>query len=313
VEERKESEGGMGQTEVITEEELRRRELEALRKPQEKLNSQDDFKTRSAEIHPALTPFFSNIVLVDRLREVRALLGFTRITPPDPDPQARKETGLAPLGINRKNWLPAIEVFGEGIFLEFSQAAIDAWIKKHGKILASRASILNKHYQEMCERRDWKNTRKISPALLLVHSFAHTLIRQLSLDSGYSSSALRERLYVFERSEDGSQMPAAAFLVYTSSPDSEGSLGGLVRQGDPEKLAITVRGAVNEAAWCSSDPLCIESEGQGPDALNLAACHACLLLSETCCEEFNRLLDRAMLTGTLEHPECGFFNELMEA
>jgi hypothetical protein len=312
IRERKDAESGKVEQETITEEELRRRELEALRKPQEKTNSQDNFKTRKGEIHSLLKPYFSSIVLVDRLREVRALLGFSRILPPDPDPQSRLETGMAPISINRKNWLPAIEVFGEGIFFELSQPALDSWIKKYGAFTVSRADVLNRNYAEVCKRRKWKVNRTISPVTLLVHSLAHSLIRQLSLDSGYSSSALRERLYVFEGSQDGTRKPAAAFLIYTSSPDSEGSLGGLVRQGDPERLAITVRGAINEATWCSSDPLCVESEGQGLESLNLAACHACLLLPETCCEEFNRLLDRVMLTGTPGNPEYGFFNGLAE-
>jgi hypothetical protein len=152
----------------------------------------------------------------------------------------------------------------------------------------------------------------VSPRLLLTHSFAHALIRQMSLESGYSSASIRERLYVFEPGEMDNASGIAGLLIYTSTPDSEGSLGGLVRQGLPERLAPTVKAAINEAVWCSSDPLCIESEGQGHDAMNLAACHSCLLLSETCCEEFNRLLDRAMLVGSITNPEAGFFSNLIE-
>ena len=296
----------------ISEVDLRKREFSALSKAQNKTDLQDDFKTRSAKIHPTLRPFFSNIVLVDRLREVRALLGFSRISPPDPDPQTRLGVKLTPIARNRKNWLPAVEVFGEGIFLEFDEIAIKNWKNKHDQAIQARSDILNKNYIKMCTRRKWKANRIITPSFLLVHSFAHAMIRQLSLDSGYSSAALRERLYVFEEAENGNQNFSAGLLIYTSSPDSEGSLGGLVRQGEPERLAITVRAAINEATWCSSDPLCIESEGQGHDALNLSACHACMLLSETCCEEFNRLLDRAMLSGTLVNPECGFFKNLVE-
>jgi hypothetical protein len=313
IRERRAVEAGTAAEESITERELRFREVEALRRPQEKINAGDDFRTRNAAIHPLLTPYFSKIVLVDRLREVRALLGFSRIQPPDPDPEARQGSGMAPLSVNRKDWLPAIEVFGEGIFLEFSREALDLWIRQNRTVLDGRADLLNTGYATMCARRGWKASRRISPEFLLVHSFAHVLIRQLSLESGYSSSALRERLFVFDESRDGPGRQAAALLIYTSTPDSEGSLGGLVRQGNPDRLALTIRDAVDQAAWCSSDPLCIESDGQGVDALNLAACHACLLLAETCCEEFNRLLDRAMLTGTLANPGCGFFSPLLEA
>jgi hypothetical protein len=299
---------GDSQENEFSEKEIRKREFQALLRPQKNLSSGDDFVTRSGVLHSSLEPYFSRVVLVDRLREVRALVGFTRIT--SPDPQSRLETGLVPLSRNRKNWLPAIEVHGEGIFLEFSSAAVDKWLGANCKGIIQRADILNKNYQDMCNRREWDISRKITPLFLLVHSFAHALIRQLSVESGYSSAALRERLFVFD--QDGENSDAAGILIYTSSPGSEGSLGGLVRQGETERLALTIKAAINEANWCSSDPLCIESLGQGHDALNLSACHACLLLSETCCEEYNRLLDRAMLTGTLDHPEYGFFNNLVE-
>jgi hypothetical protein len=97
-------------------------------------------------------------------------------------------------------------------------------------------------------------------------------------------------------------------LIYTAAGDSEGTMGGLVRMGAPGLLERTVARALDQARWCSSDPVCIESRGQGPDNCNLGACHACALLPETSCEQQNRLLDRAMLVGTLEHPESGFFS-----
>ncbi len=104
------------------------------------------------------------------------------------------------------------------------------------------------------------------PAHLLIHSFAHLLIRQLAFECGYDSSSLRERLYV---SHDPAH-PMAGLLIYTASGDSEGTLGGLVRQGEPGRLDATVKAALANAAICSSDPLCIESEGQGTNALNRA-------------------------------------------
>ena len=97
-------------------------------------------------------------------------------------------------------------------------------------------------------------------------------------------------------------------LIYTASGDSEGSMGGLVRQGQPGNLETIVNNAIENARWCSSDPICIDSIGQGPNSCNLAACHNCALLPETCCEESNMLLDRAMLIGTLNDPELGYFN-----
>ncbi len=74
-------------------------------------------------------------------------------------------------------------------------------------------------------------------------------------------------------------------LIYTASGDSEGSLGGLVRQGKQGNLETIVYNAIENARRCSSDPICIDSSGQGPNSCNLAACHNCALLRETCCEE----------------------------
>ncbi len=103
----------------------------------------------------------------------------------------------------------------------------------------------------------------------------------------------------------------AGILIYTASGDSDGTLGGLVRQGRPDKLPHLIRKAIVAAQWCSSDPLCIESHGQGLDSLNLAACHACALLPETSCEEFNRLLDRGLVVGTPENPSHGYAARLL--
>ena len=101
-------------------------------------------------------------------------------------------------------------------------------------------------------------------------------------------------------------------LIYTASGDSEGSLGGLVRQGEKNRIEDTIISAVRNAAWCSSDPVCIQSLGQGPESCNLAACHNCAILPETCCENGNRLLDRGVIVGTLDNPGIGFFRELCE-
>jgi hypothetical protein len=87
-------------------------------------------------------------------------------------------------------------------------------------------------------------------------------------------------------------------------------MGGLVRQGKPGRFEATLRRAIHRASWCSSDPVCIESKGQGSDNSNLAACHGCSLLPETSCEEGNRLLDRALLAGKPENRGIGFFSDL---
>jgi hypothetical protein len=142
----------------------------------------------------------------------------------------------------------------------------------------------------------------------LLHTLAHILIRQLAFECGYGSSSLRERLYCWD--EPGKEM--TGLLIYTAAGDSEGTMGGLVRQGKPGRFESVLLSAIEESRWCSSDPLCIESRGQGIDSLNRAACHACALLPETSCEEGNRFLDRAALIGTPEAMAIGFFKDIVE-
>lgn len=150
--------------------------------------------------------------------------------------------------------------------------------------------------------------RNITPEFILIHTFAHVLINQLSFDCGYGSASLRERLYC-NLTEQSQSMHGV--LIYTASGDSEGTMGGLVRQGKPGRLEATISRAIQNASWCSSDPVCIESKGQGTDNSNLAACHGCCLLPETSCEEGNRLLDRAMLVGEPSQQKLGFFGVLL--
>ena len=97
----------------------------------------------------------------------------------------------------------------------------------------------------------------------MLHTLAHVLISQLSLECGYPAASLRERIYASER--------MAGLLVYTAAADSAGSLGGLIAQSEPQRLAASSGDAIVRAGWCSADPLCMESEASGVDSLNLAA------------------------------------------
>ena len=144
----------------------------------------------------------------------------------------------------------------------------------------------------------------------MLHTFSHCLITTLSNESGYSNASIRERIYCPKYLGENSGI--AGILIYTASGDSEGSLGGLVRQGLPGKIESIIQRALNEAKWCASDPVCIQSPGQGQDGCNLAACHNCALIPETSCENKNMLLDRGVLIGTLDNPSVGFFSEIFE-
>ena len=143
---------------------------------------------------------------------------------------------------------------------------------------------------------------KLSARYIAIHSLAHAVLQELSLDAGYPVSSLRERVYA--------EPDQAGFLIYTASSDSAGSLGGLAALSETERFATTLRNAIDRISWCSADPVCSESHGSGADGLNLAACHACLLLPETSCEDRNSHLDRVSLIGTLSDPAVGLVGVL---
>lgn len=263
-----------------------------------------EFEIRPCEVPSVVDPWIGRLVRAVRLREVRAMKGFTRIHPPG-DPDAGS---VARLSRTDLDWLPAIEVRGEGIFLTLNEAALAAWEQREDVV--ARTAIIHRASVAAHEERhgaDAPPPRSVSARFLLLHGFAHALMRQLTLDCGYASTALRERIYA----ATGDQ-PMAGLLIYTATSDDDGTLGGLQRQGDPARMARTIAAAIRAQAWCSSDPLCIEDMLAPEDGLSLAACHACLLAPETACEEYNRLLDRALLVGTPDMPATGFFHDLLE-
>ena len=171
-------------------------------------------------------------------------------------------------------------------------------------MVTERAKKINDTYANSFIGRN--HPRIITPKFLLLHTISHLLIKQLSFECGYSIANLSERLYCADAS-DGKQM--AGIFIYTASGDSEGTLGGLVRQGKPDAFPRIFKRAIDGARTCSNDPVCILSHGQGRESLNLAACHACALLPETCCEERNGFLDRGIVIGTYENPQIGFYNK----
>ena len=142
----------------------------------------------------------------------------------------------------------------------------------------------------------------LSARFVMLHTFAHLLIQQLSLSCGYGSSSLRERIY---STHEGREM--AGILIMTAAADSDGTLGGLARQGQTAMLARTISESLASARWCSSDPACIVGAATFSSPRNGAACHSCLLLPETSCAHFNLYLDRAFIVGTPEDPELGYF------
>ncbi len=249
---------------------------------------------------PVIGKYFSSISLVHKLQETRAFVGFSRVEPKAAPVSERKKM----LRLGNENWLPAIQVHGEGIFFEFNQHALTEWAQRPN--VQQRMKNLQDSYKKSKFGAD--SAGELRPEFVLIHTFAHLLINQLSFDCGYGSSSIRERIYCEKTANDYGMY---GVLLYTASGDSEGSLGGLVRQGEKGRIEDTIKAAIQNAAWCSSDPVCIQSLGQGPESCNLAACHNCALLPETCCECGNRLLDRGTVVGTLDDKNIGFFADIL--
>ena len=251
-----------------------------------------EFPEREQPIWREFRTLFSTVTLAKKLRIVTALTGFSRL-------EHSYERRMTPsLGMST-SWLPANEIFGEGIFLALDTVALDSWEKR----LPIR---LLKNMKKARKDSTLGFLPEVSARFVLLHTFAHILIRQLCFESGYSSSSLTERIY----SDDESRM--AGLLIYTASADSEGALGGLVEQGQPERLFSTIKTALFRSTWCSNDPICRELPRQGVQGLNKAACHACTLIAETACSHANSLLDRTMLIGDLSNPSLGYFSKMIE-
>lgn len=231
----------------------------------------------------ALTSRLVNVGQVRRVREVRAFCGFRRNA-------ADADFVPADLGPNRKRRpvYPAIELFGEGIFLRFDEDRVTEW--ENLPEVRARADIL----MERRNSSQWAHRLDVpEPRFIALHTIAHLLIRRLAFASGYSSASLQERIYAHSDRPDRT----AGILIYTAAGDAQGTLGGLVRLGEPDKILPLLLAALSDADVCSNDPVCIESDRQGSSQLNLSACHGCALVSETSCETANRLLDRQLVLG----------------
>ncbi|MBO0706714.1 MAG: DUF1998 domain-containing protein [Candidatus Dormibacteraeota bacterium] len=272
---------------------LRAPEYEVLSDPSS-ATPDPDFALSERRVPPALTELFEQVVLVDRLREVKAFVGFTRLDAPEWGDA--RPPGLVRLTFGHPTWVPAAETRGEGLFFRLREERVAAWesrVAGHAHIDALRAAYVRFRRNRGLDGSGWPPLR-----YWLLHTLSHMLIRQVSLDCGYSSASLTERIYCGTEEE-----PAAGILVYTAAPDSEGTLGGLVALGEPGRLEALFRGAREHTAWCSSDPLCAEREPAEPEEfVNGAACHACLFLSETTCERGNRFLDRSLVVPVGQDP-----------
>ena len=281
-----------------------------------------------------LSDFIEEIVLMHKIKFLQIQRGFTRVRPlafedlalakADSDidkgfkdefnrivdvrihPEAWVDRNGIPK--ERTNWLPAAEIKGEGIFIRFKREVIDAWVKKHAEFVNGRSSTISENNWNGMKSFNpsltdlEKDKMEKSPTFILIHTLSHLLINEISKESGYNAASISEIIY------EGDGMEG--LLIYTTTSDTEGSLGGLVSIGYPDRLEVIFREALEKARWCSSDPICIESNGQGFLGTNLASCYSCSMLPETSCQYINRFLDRGLLIGTIENPDSGFFNHI---
>ena len=275
-------------------------EYQALTEPIPKLRPEEDFVT---EHHAdawhnlcrgfqgsgsAIADSVDRLVGVHRVREIMVLDGYRRGSVADVG-----ERRLVPPDItDTSDWLPALERWGEGVFFTLDEDRLRRWESQAG--VRERAATFRERSHAAWLPTDVDSS--LSARFLLCHTLAHLVMRRLEAEAGYPASSLKERIYCADG--DDSDPPMAGVLIYVAVTDEMGSLGGLMDLATPARFARLLTGAVERSMWCSLDPVCGEQDGQGPDLLNRAACHACALVPEPSCICGNRLLDRAFVNGT---------------
>ena len=257
------------------------------------------FKAEEVALSESLKEYISRIIKIHRLREVRVLTGFTRLEAPEPEVDEQSHIVKLKCSSGEK-WLPAVEINGEGVFIELNKEKINQWMQI--ETVKSRSDKYEECYAAYCQKKGWENFKPRNAEYVLLHTLSHMLIKEMSMQSGYSSSALHERIYSSEN--------MCGILIYTGAADKEGSLGGLVELGGMNKFLPLLKGALENGLTCTTDPECF-MKNPTSERLNGAACHSCTMISETACENGNRLLDRALVVPVPEHEEMGYFRELV--
>ena len=222
----------------------------------------------------------SRLIAVNRLKEIMVLKGFKRL--------GQEGLLVPPDIIGKSTWLPALELYGEGVFFSLDEDLLSQW-ESHST-LSERSNDFQRRFAATGLQFDPETI--VTPRFLLLHTLAHLLIRQLETEAGYPAASLKERIYC-----TAGKLPMSGVLVYVAVPDVVGSLGGLAELATAERFLPLLSSVFDHADWCSLDPVCSEHGGQGPSLLNRAACHACALIPETSCAYGNVLLDRTFIKG----------------
>ena len=217
---------------------------------------------------------------------------------PDIDGEYRDDVERAEISIDPR-WFPAVENRGEGVLLHFSASAIRKWRARPG--VARRIRDLEIGHTE------WAKARKLQlrfpgGSYVMLHTLSHLLLQSVADRCGYPAASIRERVYVDDESR------RYGVLLYTSSPDAEETLGGLVQQA--RQIEDHIERALRTAALCSNDPVCAQHDPASSIEcrwLHGAACHGCALVAETSCEMRNDYLDRALVVPTLDVNDAAFF------
>jgi len=247
-----------------------------------------------------LTKDLQRVLVVHRLREVTALVGYTRFDYISPDIDGEFDLNLRPakLGINT-NWVPAIENKGEGLFLQFSKDAVDQW--KQRSAVKEQAGKLERGLEQWCLEQDIPPRDFFGAPYVMLHSLSHLLLNAISLECGYPAASIKERIYANEKQGYG-------ILLYTACADSHGTLGGLANAA--KSIGHYLKAALEMGQLCSNDPICAQHDAGDANErryLQGAACHGCLLISETSCELFNDFLDRSFVVPTVACQGAEFF------
>ncbi len=290
-------------------------EFEAFAEAAEELGSDlpdGDFFARALPKTAWDAPWMSpikRVVLVHRLREVVAQVGFTRFESLNADINGELPDELtlnikaAPLARDAE-WLPAVENRGEGVFLLFDSSKFPGWLQQQA--VQTRSKMLLDGFSAWGGAHPNSSREFPGTPYYLLHTFSHLLMTAISLDCGYPASSLRERIYALPA--EGPLPDRYGILIFTGSSDAEGTLGGLVEAA--RRIKDFTRKALEMASLCANDPICAHHQPGEHDHAPLlgAACHGCLLVPETSCEQRNEFLDRALIVPTVERCGTEFFN-----
>jgi hypothetical protein len=250
--------------------------------------------------HSARFAGIESVIQVHRLREILALVGFTRLEAVTPDINGEYETDVERAQIALEpQWFPAVENRGEGIFLQVRADSLAAWLGRPAVV--ERLESLATGHKLWADDRKAKRPFPGGPYVLL-HTLSHLLIQSLAMRCGYPASSIRERIYA------DAEAGHYGILLYTGSPDADGTLGGLVQEA--RHIEDHLLAALRMGALCSNDPICSQhAPGTSMEKrwLHGAACHGCALVAETSCEMRNDYLDRALVIPVLGVGDAAFF------